>query len=307
MPSSFCGTYGMKPTYGLVPYTGIMSIDVGIDHAGPITRNVHDNAVLLEVIVGADYLDPRQPDREPVKYSELLDERISGLRIGVLKEGFGHANSAPEVDAKVRAAADQFARLGATVSVVSIPHHLIAPLLWFPIAATAATSAITAGEGYGISPRDYYSTSLMRFHRNWRATSSQWPVTAKLFTMTGRLMQERSGLLPYAKANNLVRGLRAAYDEALSRLDLLLMPTTPMTATPLPDSDMPIGTQVELATTVAGNTMPFNLTGHPAMSIPCAASDGLPIGLMLVGRHHDEASIYRAALAYETATDWRTR
>jgi amidase len=70
---------------------------------------------------------------------------------------------------------------------------------------------------------------------------------------------------------------------------------------------MPIGTQVELATTVAGNTMPFNLTGHPAMSIPCAASDGLPIGLMLVGRHHDEASIYRAALAYETATDWRTR
>jgi amidase len=110
----------------------------------------------------------------------------------------------------------------------------------------------------------------------------------------------------YAKAQNLVRKLRRAYDDALSRYDLLLMPTLPMTATPLPAADAPIPEIIRRAFEILPNTAPFDCTHHPAMSIPCGLVDGLPVGIMLVGKRLDEATIYRAAAAFERGLDWKT-
>src|SRR5258707_6360518 len=132
----------MKGTYGLVPYTGVMPIELTIDHTGPMRRNVRDNAVLLEVLAGADGLDPRQGASKVAKYTEALDSGVRGLRIGIVKEGFGLPSSEPDVDAKVMAAAQLFKKLGATVDEMSVPMHLVAPAIWLPIAAEGATEVI---------------------------------------------------------------------------------------------------------------------------------------------------------------------
>jgi len=110
----------------------------------------------------------------------------------------------------------------------------------------------------------------------------------------------------YGKAMNLSRKLTASYDEALSRVDLLLMPTLPIKATPIPPSDAPRKLIVQRAHEMFANTAAFDITPHPAMSIPCGMSDGLPVGMMLVAKQYDEQSIYRAAFAFEQAKDWKT-
>src|SRR5436190_6723646 len=118
IPASHCGIVGLKPTFGLVPYTGIGPLEITMDVCGPMTANVHDNALLLEVIAGPDGLDSRQRDVKVARYTDALGGGAGGLRIGVLAEGFGHPNSEPDVDAKVRTAADRFSKMGATVSEV---------------------------------------------------------------------------------------------------------------------------------------------------------------------------------------------
>src|SRR4029077_8567084 len=123
MPSSFCGTYGMKPTHGLVPYTGIMPIEIYVDHTGPITATVKDNALLLEVIAGPDGYDPRQYAPVVHPYAESLRKGVDGLRVAVVQEGFGHPKAERDVDEKVKQAAALFTRLGAKVVDVSIPAH----------------------------------------------------------------------------------------------------------------------------------------------------------------------------------------
>jgi amidase len=131
IPASYCGIVGLKPTFCLVPYTGIGPLEMTIDSAGPMTANVADNALLLEAIAGPDGLDSRQHQVPRVdKYTEALRQGVKGLRIGVLKEGFGHRNSEADVDAKVRAAAERFKTLGASVEEVSVPEHLT---LGFPV------------------------------------------------------------------------------------------------------------------------------------------------------------------------------
>ena len=122
-PASFCGVYGMKATHGLVPYTGVMPIELTLDHVGPMTTTVADNALLLEVVAGEDGLDPRQYAPQTAAYTEALGQDVNDLKVGVVTEGFDWEHSQPDVDAKVRAAADQLAKLGATVSEVSIPMH----------------------------------------------------------------------------------------------------------------------------------------------------------------------------------------
>ena len=161
------------------------------------------------------------------------------------------------------------------------------------------------GDGYGVSRDDLYSTSLMDFHRGWRQRANELSETTKMFLMLGTYVRENYGSRYYGKSINIVRRLRAAYDEVLAKFDLLLMPTTPMKATPLPQSNAGREEYVKRALEPITNTAPFDLTHHPAMSIPCGMIDGLPVGLMLVGRHFDESTIYRAAEAFEQSTDWK--
>jgi amidase len=303
IPASFCGIYGMKPTHGLVPYTGIMPIEIFVDHTGPMTANVADNALLLEVLAGPDGYDPRQYNVQVQPYREALGKGANGMRIAIVKEGF-QPDVEDDVAAKVRAAADHFARLGAEVREVSIPLHLAGPALWTPIGVEGLTQTMMHGDGYGVSRPDLYVTSLMDFHRNWRNRANELSETTKAFTLLGTYIRRQHGSRYYGKAMNITRRLTAAYDAVLAEHNLLLMPTTPIKATPLPAADAPREEIVGKAINMIANTAPFDITHHPAMAIPCGMSDGLPVSVMLVGRHFDEATIYRAAHAFEQSGDW---
>jgi amidase len=305
MPASYCGCYGMKPTHGLVPYSGIMPIEATIDHAGPMTQNVMDNALMLEVMAGADGLDPRQYDVQTDRYTAAVGRGASGLRIAVVKEGFGHASSEGDVDAKVRTAADAFRRIGANVDEVSIPWHLKGLAIWTPIGLEGLTNQMMLGNGMGTGWEGLYTTSLLEYHANWRARADELSDTLKISMLVGQYHLKHTRGRYYAKAQNLARQLRAEYNKVFASYDLLLMPTTPMKATPLPPADSSLALWCQRAFEMLPNTAPFDVTGHPAMSIPCGMSQGLPVGLMLVGRRYEESTIYRAAGAFEQMGDWR--
>ncbi|MBV8961530.1 MAG: amidase [Hyphomicrobiales bacterium] len=305
IPSSFSGLYGMKGTHGLVPYTGIMPIEITLDHTGPMTRTVRDNALLLEVIAGADGLDPRQYAPKTADYTRVLEDGIKGLRIGVVKESFKHPNSEPAVDAKVMAGAQLFKKLGATVEDVSVPMHTLGPAIWLPIAAEGATEFMMKGNAMGTNWRGLYTTTLLDAHSAWRHRADELADSLKITMLLGQYFTKHYRGHFYAKAQNLSRKLRAAYDTALGEYDLLLMPTLPMKATPLPPPDAPRELYVQRAFEMVANTAPFDATGHPAMSLPCGMSDGLPVGLMLIAKHYGEPTIYQAAAAFEGAGDWK--
>ena len=304
MPAAYCGVYGMKPTHGLVPYTGIMPIEITLDHAGPMTSNVADNALLLEVLAGADGLDPRQYNVKTDTYTEALAAGAKGLKIGVVKEGFGHPNSEHDVDAKVKQAANRLRDLGSTVSEISVPMHAAGLAIWSPIALEGATELMMRGNGMGTNWRGLYTTTLLDAHSQWKHRADELSETLKVSMLVGHYFIKHHRGHFYAKAQNLSRKLRAAYDAALGEHDLLLMPTVPLKATPLPPANSPRELYIQRAFEMLANTAPFDATGHPAMSIPCGMSDGLPVGMMLIGKHYDETTIYRAAAAFEKAGDW---
>ena len=305
IPAAYCGVYGMKPTFGLVPYTGVMPIEMTIDHTGPMSRSVEDNALFLEVLAGPDGLDPRQ-DRSPAQeYTAALGKGVKGLRIAVVKEGFGHENSEKEVDEKVCAAAKHFESLGATVTEVSIPIHTHGIAIWTPIALEGLQWQMMQGNGYGMNYKGLYSTTLMDAHANWRYRADDLSDTLKLSMFAGQYGINAYRGRFYAKSQNISRVLRKAYDDVLAEHDLLLMPTLPITATKLPAPGDPREDVFTRAWEMLGNTAPFDVTGHPSMAIPCGMSkDALPISVMLTGKHLDESVIYQAAYAFEQSHDW---
>ncbi|MGW5649455.1 amidase [Saccharopolyspora sp. NPDC003752] len=302
IPSSWCGAVGMKPTHGLVPYTGIMPIEATIDHAGPITADVADNALVLEAIAGPDGLDPRQTATRTDTYTRALTGDCGGLRIGLVREGFGTAGAESDVDEAVREAAGVLAGLGAKVAEASVPLHSSGVAIWSPIALEGAVWQMLLGNGFGMNWRGEYVTSLMTAMRGWQDRADEFSESLKASMLAGNLFRRRYGGTTYAKAQNLARVLTAAYDAALAEFDVLVMPTLPMKATPLPTADGPRELIVRRSFEMIGNVAPFDATGHPALSLPCGSGDGLPIGMMLIGRHWDEATLYRVAHAYETAT-----
>jgi amidase len=305
IPASYCGIVGLKPTFGLVPYTGIGPLEMTIDTTGPMTANVADNALLLEVLAGPDGLDSRQRDVKVAKYTEALNGGVKGLRIGVLKEGFGHRNSEPDVEAKVRAAAARFKSLGATVDEVSVPEHLsLGFAVWSAIRGDAACVTLLEMNGFGMGYEGYYPLSVIQAMMKWRDHADEFADTLKVASIFSKYTLHKYGGHYYAKAQNLRRRLRASYDAALKSHDLLLMPTTVIKATPIPGKNASPQEVTRRSWEGTRNTCPFNVTGHPAISIPCGMSDGLPIGAMLVGKHWDESTIYRASAAFEKSGDW---
>jgi len=299
-PASYCGIVGLKPTWGLVPYTGAMPIELTIDHLGPMTRTVADNALMLEVIAGFDGLDPRQSSSvQSQPYTDALGKGVVGLKIGILKEGFGHPESEPDVDEAVRSAALRLRALGAEVEDVSVPMHSQGPAIWLIVAFEGATEQLMKGNGHGFNWKGLYATGMIAAHSAWRGRANELPDSVKQTMLIGESMIRAGRGRYYAKAQNLTRKLRSEYEAALSRFDVLVMPTTPMKAPPLPDSKTSRSQALRRATENMANTFPFDLTGHPAISIPCGFNDGLPLGMMLVGRHFDEMTLYRAAHAFE--------
>jgi amidase len=309
IPSAWCGVYGLKPTYGLVPYTGVFPIELTLDHTGPMAANVSDVALLLEAIAGEDGLDPRQKGVRTGDYRGSLDDGVRGLRIGVVSEGFGWPNlSEEDVDETVRRSVQLLESLGAEVSEVSVPLHRDGLHIWNGIAIEGATELMVRGNGMGTNWKGHYSTSLLDAYAHGRTThADDLSETVKLTLLLGQYMRESYHGRYYAKAQNLGRKLSAAYDGALDSVDLLAMPTLPMKSTPLPAADAPREEVVARALEMIPNTAPFDVSGHPAMTVPCGLSDGLPVGMMLVGRRWEEETVLRAARAFEQTGTYTVR
>lgn len=304
LPSAFCGTVGMKPTWGLVPYTGIAPIEPAIDHAGPITRDVRDNARMLEVIAGPDGLDPRQSGAPAGDYVRALERGAAGLRVGLLEDGFDRDQTSSAVESCVRSAANRLALAGCAVTEVSLPLHREAAAFTLPLLIEGSFHTLETRDGMTDAP-GVFPLGFMERVRGWRAHADRLAPGAVVFALTGALVNRRHGRHYYAKAASWGRRMREVYDAALRDVDCLLMPTTGIVAPPLPRPDAGVLERFAASVATGRNTAIFDVTHHPALAVPCGTVDGLPASMMLVGRHHDEATLYRIAYAFEQAVDWR--
>lgn len=301
VPASWLGLVGHKPTWGLVPYTGAMPVEQSIDHLGPTARNVSAAARMLTVIAGPDGLDPRQPrEWRPVDYAAELQQGGAGLRVGVLTEGFDRPGGDAAVDEAVRAAAHRLVDAGLSVEEVSVPWHSMAPALFAVIAYEGGVAQLVDGNAYGSSWKGHYDDELIAFYgERWRRSPDAFPPSVTMTMLAGRYARETGHGRYYAMARNLERTLAAAYDEALSRFDVLVMPTVPTTAHLLPTADASVSDVLALGSDPLVNTSAFDITGHPACSVPVGLVGGLPVGMMVVGRQFDDATVLRVAQAVE--------
>lgn len=316
IPSAHCGLVGFKPTYGLVPYTGIGSLETNIDHCGPMTRTVLDNCLMLEVMAGKDGFDDRQdgaPARTEVpKYVELTkNSSIKGLKIGILKESLEIPTMSEDMRVKFKEAVEVFKQLGAEVVEISIPYHLIAPEIWM---VGQRVSGGLRKLGLQSGRRILKSTKFMDHSLPWTQEAfDKTPVPVKNGMVNGMYLSEKYPSL-YTKSINLSFKARDEYNKALGQVDLLVTPTVPRVAPPHGIRD---GSPLELIQNTIGlnaNTGIFNMTGHPALSLPIGFLEAvdnkeikLPVGLQIIGKHYDEPTIYSAAYAWEQAVDWKTK
>jgi len=303
VPAAFCGCVGHKPTHGLVPYTGAIPMGFSFDHLGPITNTVEDAALLLDVIAGPDGLDPRQDGREPEGYAESLDASPRDITVGVVEEAFIGANE--ELDEQVRDALGDFEAEGATVETVSIPLHDDGALIWRGV-VPESIAALTRDDGVGHFVAGHFDTEFQQaFATARRARGDEFPSTYKfLLTMGQYFMDEYYGYY-HAISRNLTRELTRKYDEALSDVDVLALPTSPITAFEADrDIDGPKDLVLKAQTgTRTHNTSPFDVTGHPGISVPAGTADGLPVGLHFTAPHYEDATALRAAHAFEQHVD----
>ncbi len=305
MPAAFCGVYGMKPTHGLVPYSGILGMEATIDHTGPMTNSVADNALLLEVLAGPDGMDGRQVGVQTHAYTQGLDAGIKGMRIGVVKEGFGLRQSEAAVDAKVKAAAEKLAALGAEVEEISVPLHAQIGSWYMPMLAEGMARQMFYGGGVSFGLNQLYPPGYLTRAASWKDRANEFPVNVTAFLLYGSYLMKVSKGRLYGKGINLRRKARAIYDEVFGRYDLLAMPTVPMTAQKHAEPTGSWEDWLAHSWDPLPNTSPYNYTGLPSMSLPCGMVDGLPVGLMLTANAWQEPTIYRAAYAFEQAGDWK--
>ncbi|MFC7047044.1 amidase [Halobacteriaceae archaeon GCM10025711] len=298
IPAAWSGCVGHKPTHGLVPYTGVVGLGPSFDHTGPICSTVADCARVLDAVAGKDPGDPRQGVVPTGEYEAALPGDPADLTVGVLAEGFGHDESDPDVDATVRDALDAFADAGATVSEVSVPMHHDGLPIWNAV-VTEETTAFVRDEGVGHYGEGFYDTQFAdAFGKARRARANDFLSTVKLTLVVGQYLADEYQGHYYAKAQNLRRALADAYDDALDDVDVLAMPTTPQTAHEVRD-DLTRLEAIDRALNMLANTAPFDVTGHPAISVPAGSADGLPVGVMFVGGQFDDETVLAAGQAFE--------
>jgi len=283
IPAALCGITGIKPTYGRASRAGVLPLAWSMDHVGPMARSAADCAIVLRAMAGYDPADPTTSVLPVPDYGAALTGEIMGLRVGLLRPFFMDG-SAPEVTAAVQSAARALEGLGAVVDEVRLES------VW-PVAA--ASFAIVASEA-------------LAYHAAWmRTRSADYQPDVRERLKMGAFVTG----VQYVRAQQVRARVRAEVDEALARRDVLLAPTTPLPAPVLGQTETRIGdAKTDVRSALIRLTRPFNFSGHPACSLPCGVSgDGLPIGMQLVGRPFDEATVLRVADAYQRATDWHRR
>ena len=261
VPAALCGVVGMKPTWGLVPYTGIAPIEPSLDHTGPISANVRDNARMLAVIAGPDGIDVRSSGAPAGDYLGALERGVDGLRVAVVTEGFTAPGMQASVAQSVRAAAERFAKLGAQVEEVSIPEHAAAGALTFPLLVRGVYRTVLCEGGQGSGRPDLYVPGFYDRMARWREHAREFTPLLKLVTLMGAHVERQTGARYYGMAANQARRLRACYDRALADADVLVMPTSPVVAPPLPSAGASIGELFVAASQTRPNTMPVRR--HP--------------------------------------------
>lgn len=303
IPASWCGIVGLKPTYGLVPYTGIMPIEKTIDHAGPMARTVEDCAALLEVIAGYDDgNDPRQFPAVPhPPYSKLVNDGIKGKKIGILTEGFVDVEE--DLARVVRQRALTLKEEGAEVSDVSLPIHNDGLAIWTPVAFEGTYQMMIKGNGHGYNWKGSYDLPLQEALAGaYNLRPFDCPLPVKIVMIFAEYMQRNYQNKFYGKAQNLVQHLTMEYNRILKDYDVIVMPTIPAKAFKLPSKGHSVYETLKLELDMIRNTAPFNATGHPALSVNAGLSEGLPAlpcGMMIVGRMFDDLTVLQVARAVE--------
>ena len=277
IPAALCGVVGMKPTFGRVSKHGVFQLSWSLDHVGPLTRTVRDNALMLNVLAGFDPLDPHSVDQPSEDFTRDLENDVRGSTIGVPSNFyFEHVDA--EVAARIREAVEVFRSLGVEIREVEMPK---------PWETLKAQRTILAAEAYAIH-EDRLKQQPEKFGEEVRE----------------RLLGGES-LRAHGYASARQRGLLATreFDRVLANVDVLLTPTVPITATLIDERDVNInGYEERVPSALTRLTGPTDLTGHPSLSVPCGFTPaGLPVGLQLIGRRFDEATVYRFGNAYERA------
>jgi aspartyl-tRNA(Asn)/glutamyl-tRNA(Gln) amidotransferase subunit A len=299
-PAAFCGVVGLKPTYGRISRYGLIAFASSLDHPGPFGRDVTDAALLLAAAAGHDPLDATSIDAPVPDYTADLPRGVRGLRLGVPDEYF-IAGMDPEVERAVRAAIEVLEGLGAGVERVSLPATPYALATYYVIAPAEASSNLARYDGvkYGlrVDGRD-----LVDMESRTRAAGFGAEVKRRVMLGTYVLSAGYYDAY-YGKAQKVRTLVRRDFDAAFGRVDLVVAPTTPNVAFVHGEKEDPVAMYLNDVFTI-----PADMAGVPAVSVPCGfTAAGLPIGLQLIGRTLDEATVLRAAYAYEQATAWHRR
>jgi aspartyl-tRNA(Asn)/glutamyl-tRNA(Gln) amidotransferase subunit A len=293
-PASFCGVVGLKPTYGRVSRYGLIAFASSLDHIGPLTHAVKDAALVLRTIAGRDPMDSTSADVPVPDYVAELQKDVRGLRIGVPKECFGEGLDA-EVRASVEAAIQKLAGRGCEVVPVSLPNSTYAIPAYYIVATAEASANLARFDGVRYGFRSAESRTLSDMYRKTRDGGFGAEVKRRIMLGTYALSAGYYDAY-YLKAQRVRTLLTRDFEEAFQKVDAIVTPTSPTAAFKLGEkSDDPLAMYLADIYTVTAN-----LAGIPGISVPCAPTKaGLPIGVQILGKHFDEATILRLAQACE--------
>jgi aspartyl-tRNA(Asn)/glutamyl-tRNA(Gln) amidotransferase subunit A len=294
-PASLCGIVGLRPSYGRVSRYGVVAFSSSQDQVGPLTRDVRDCALVLNAIAGKDSLDSTTMPLDEEDFTHELDAGIRGMRFGVPKE-YVTEGTEPGVARVFSEAVRQFERLGGRVEEVSLPLTDTALAVYYLLSPAECSANLARYDGVRYGPR-VEGPDLIETYRRTRGAGFGAEVKRRIVLGTYALSAGYYDAY-YKKAQQVRTLIKKEFDEVLSRVDLLLTPTSPTVAFPLGAKTAdPLAMYLSDA-----DTLPVNIAGLPAVSVPCGFSDGLPVGLQIVGKAFDESRLLRAAYAFEQST-----
>ncbi|MCY7672067.1 Asp-tRNA(Asn)/Glu-tRNA(Gln) amidotransferase subunit GatA [Bacillus sp. FSL R5-0820] len=296
-PASFCGVVGLKPTYGRVSRYGLIAFASSLDQIGPITRNVEDNAYVLQAISGVDQMDATSANVDVPDFLSSLTGDIKGLKIAVPKEYLGEGVG-EEAKESVLQALKVLEGLGATWEEVSLPHSKYALATYYLLSSSEASANLARFDGIRYGYRTDNADNLIDLYKNTRSEGFGDEVKRRIMLGTFALS---SGYYDayYKKAQKVRTLIKKDFEDVFEKYDVIVGPTTPTPA-------FNIGEKTSDPLTMYANdilTIPVNLAGVPGISVPCGFANGLPLGLQIIGKHFDEGTVYRVAHAFEQATD----
>jgi aspartyl-tRNA(Asn)/glutamyl-tRNA(Gln) amidotransferase subunit A len=300
-PASFCGVVGLKPTYGRVSRYGLVAFASSLDQIGPITKNVKDSAILLNIIAGHDRCDSTSADVSVPDFTSVIGKDIRGVRLGVPEEYFIEGMD-KDVEGAVKQAIRKLESLGAVPVPISLPHTEYAVAAYYILATSEASSNLARYDGvkYGLRVG---GSDLLDMYMNTREAGFGAEVKRRIILGTYALS---SGYYDayYKKAQQVRTLIKRDFERAFTEVDAIVTPTAPNPAFKIGEkADDPL--QMYLADIF---TISVNLAGVPGISVPCGfTSQNLPVGLQIIGKHFDEAAVLKIAYAYEQATDWHMR